>query len=65
MCLKAKLDSESPHSVAALGLPSLPKFVTVIYGSFYSYRTARACSEPCLVERRLSFAVEVTTASGN
>ena len=33
--------------------------------SFYSYRTARNFSEPRSVERRLSFAVEVTTASGN
>ena len=33
--------------------------------TFYSYRTARTCSEPRSVERRLSFAVEVMTTSGN
>ena len=36
-----------------------------LLGTFYLYRTARTCSEPRSVERRLSFAVEVTTASGN
>ena len=36
-----------------------------LLSTFYSYRTARTCSEPHSVERRLSFAVEVTTASGN
>ena len=67
MCLnKAKLDSDSPlYSVTAayVGLPSLPK--SVVQGSFYSFKVARASSEVYLVERRLSFAVEVTTASGN
>ena len=62
MCLnKAKFDSE-PTLGYSIGLPSLPKFVTVVHCSFYSYKTARACSEPRLVERRLFFAVEVTTA---
>ena len=37
----------------------------ILLGIFYSYRTVRTCSEPRWVERRLSFAVEVTTASGN
>ena len=37
----------------------------ILLGTFYSYKTARTCSEPRLVERMLSFAVEVTTASGN
>ena len=47
-------------------LPSLQKFVThFLLGTFYSYRTARICSEPRSVQRRLSFAVEVTTTSGN
>ena len=41
------------------------EFVTVVHGSFYSYKTARTCSEQPSVERKLSFAVEVTTASGN
>ena len=45
-----------------IGLPSLLKFVTVVHGSFYSYKTARTCSELRLVERR---PVEVTTASGS
>ena len=36
-----------------------------LLGTFYSYRTARTCSEPRSVERRHSFTVEVTTASGN
>ena len=37
----------------------------ILLGTFYSYRTARTCSEPRSVECRLSFAVEVTTGSGN
>ena len=41
----------------------LPKFVTVVHSSFY--KTARTCSEPSSVERWLSFAVEVMTASAN
>ena len=52
----------NPHS-DSIGLPSPQKFVTVVHGSFYE--TARTCSEPRSVERRLSFAVEVATASGN
>ena len=36
-----------------------------LLGTFYSYKTARTCIEPRLVGRRLSFAVKVTTASGN
>ena len=36
-----------------------------LLGTFYSYKTVRTCIEPHSVERRLSFAVEVTTASGN
>ena len=36
-----------------------------LLGTFYSYKSARICIEPRPVERRLSFAVEVTTASGN
>ena len=39
--------------------------VTVVHGSFYSYKTARTSSEPRSVEHRLSFDVEVMTASGN
>ena len=64
MCLnKAKLDvTILSYSV---GLPSLLKFVTVVHSCFYSYKTARTCTEPRSVERRLSFDVEVTTASGN
>ena len=59
---KAKFDSE-PTLSYNIGLPSPPKFVTVVHGSFY--KTARTCSEPCSIERRLSFTVEVTTASRN
>ena len=65
MCVlnKAKLDSELSNNIT---LPSLQKFVThFLLGTFYSYRTARTCSEPRTVQRRLSFAVEVTTTSGN
>ena len=36
-----------------------------LLGTFYSYRTVRTCNEPRSVERGLSFAVEVTTASEN
>ena len=36
-----------------------------LLGTFYSYKTARTYSEPRSAERRVSFAVEVTTASGN
>ena len=50
------------HTSAAYAL--LPKFVAVVHGSFYSYKTATTCSEQCLVESRLSFAVELI-ASGN
>ena len=65
MCLnKAKFDGE-PTLSYSIGLPSLQKFVIVVHGNFYSYKAARTCSEPRLVEHRLSFAVEVTTASGN
>ena len=65
MCLnKAKFDSECTLSFS-IGLPSLLKFVTVVHGSFYSYKSVRTCSEQRSVERRLSFAVEVATASGN
>ena len=60
---KAKLDSE-PLSYS-ITLPLLQKFVVVVHGTFYSYKTARTCIEPRSVEHRLSFAVEVTTASGN
>ena len=63
MCLnKAKFDSE-PTLSYSIGLPSPPKFVTVVHGSFY--KTARTCSEPHSVERRLSFAVEVRNDSFN
>ena len=55
---KAKFDSE-PTLSYSVGLPSLPKLVTVVHGSFYSYKTARTCSEPRSVEHRLSFTVEV------
>ena len=58
MCNKAKFDSELTLSYS-IGLPS------VVHGSFYSFKTARTCSELHLVECRLSFAVEVMTASGN
>ena len=38
VCLnKAKLDSEPPLSYS-VGLTSLLKFVTVVHGSFYSYK---------------------------
>ena len=33
--------------------------------AYYSYKTARTCSEPRTEECRLSFAVEVMTASRN
>ena len=64
----SKQNSE-PHSVTA----NLTFATEVCYsctrhfllGTFYSYKTARTRIEPCSVERRLSFAVEVTTASGN
>ena len=57
MCLnRAKFDSE-PTLSYRIGLPSLLKFVTVVHGSFY--KTVRICSEPHLVERRLSFALEL------
>ena len=59
---ESKFDSE-PTISYSISLPSPPKFVTVVHGSFY--KTVRTCSEPRSVERRLSFAVEVTTASGN
>ena len=36
-----------------------------LLGTFYSYRTAKTCSEPRSVQCRLSFAVDVTTTSGN
>ena len=36
-----------------------------LIGTFYSYKTARTCIVSRSVERRLSFAVEVMTASGN
>ena len=36
-----------------------------LLSTFYSYKTARTCIEPRSVEGRLSFAVEVMTASGN
>ena len=63
MCLnKAKFESEPTLQLQhRLTLP--PKFVTVVHGGFY--KTARTCSEPRSVERRLSFAVEVTTVSIN
>ena len=62
MCLKkAKFDSETTLSYS-IGLLSPPKFVTVVHVSFY--RTATTSSEPCSVKRMLSFALEVTTASG-
>ena len=63
MCLnKAKYDGE-PTLSYSIGLPSPPKFVTVVHGSFYKF--LYSCSEPCSVQRRLSFIVEVTTASRN
>ena len=64
MCLhKAKLDSE-PTLSYSITLPSLlPKFVTVVHGSFYSYITARTCSE--LHSGSVGFAVEVMVALGN
>ena len=37
----------------------------ILLGTFYSYRTARTCSKPRSVERRLSFALEVTITSRN
>ena len=63
MCLnKAKFDSE-PTLSYSIGLPLPPKLVTVVHGSFC--KRARTCREPHSVEHRLSFAVEVTAASGN
>ena len=65
MCLnKAKFYSE-PTLGYSIGLPLLPKFVTVVHSSFYSYKTARTrtCSDQHLVECRLSFAEDVTTAT--
>ena len=62
---KAKLDNEPPsHSVVAyIGLPSLPKLVINVHDYFCFNKTARACSDPRSVERRL--AEDVKTASGN
>ena len=48
-----------------VGLPSLPKFVIGVHGSYYFNKTVRTCNEPRMVESRLSFTIEVTTASGN
>ena len=63
MCLnKAKFDSE-PTLSSSIDLLSPLKFITVVHGSFY--KIVRTCSEPRSIERWLSFAVEVTTASGN
>ena len=50
------------HLSYSIGLPSLPKFVTVAHGSFYSYSTARTFSDLGSVECRLFFAEEVMTA---
>ena len=36
-----------------------------LLGTFYSYKKARTCIKPRSVERRLSFAIGVTTAAGN
>ena len=36
-----------------------------LLSTFYSYKTVRTCIEPRSVERRPSFTVGVTTASGN
>ena len=57
---KAKLDGEL-HSYS-IGLLSLQRFVKVVHSSF---KPATTCSEQHLVEHRLSFSVEETTASGN
>ena len=40
-------------------------FVIGVHGSYCSYKTVRTFNELFLVERRLSFTVEVTTATGN
>ena len=63
ICLnKAKLDSEQHIRLQH----RLTVATEVCYScTRQSYKTARAYSEPCLVEGRLSFAVEVTTVSGN
>ena len=46
------------HTELQLMLTFAAEVVAVVQGSFYSYKTARTCSEPCSVERRLSFAVD-------
>ena len=70
---KAKFDSK-PDSVTASPYLRLKNLVQLymalstrhfLLGTFYSYKTARTCIEPRSVERRLCFAVEVPTASGN
>ena len=69
MCLnKTKLDSE-PYSVTAYLTFAIEVYYSCtwhfILGTLYSYKTTRTCSELRSVEHRLSFAVEVTTASGH
>ena len=64
MCLKeAKFDSE-PTLSYSIGLPLLPNFFTVVH-DISTPMKQQELVEPHLVERRLSFDVEVTTASGN
>ena len=64
MSKQSKFDSK-PTLSYSIGFPSLPMFVTGVHGIFYSYNIERTCSELHLVELRLSFIVEVMTASGN
>ena len=69
MCLnKAKLDSEQNSVSANFTFATEVCYSCTrhfLFSTFYSYKTARTCIEPSSVERRLSFAAEVTTASGN
>ena len=70
MCLnKAKLDSDDhtqlQHNLTFATEDCYSCTWHFLLGTFYSYKTARTCIEPRSVKRRLSFAVEITSASGN
>ena len=61
---KAKLDNEQPHSVPVQAYRHYRSLLQLCIAVSRT-KTATAFSEPRLVEHRLSFAVEVTTVSGN
>ena len=69
MCLnKAKLDmnhTQLQHNLTFATEVCYSYTRHFLLGTFYSYKTARTCIQPCSVERRLSFAVWVKTAAGN